>query len=127
MKSWCRGLRIRLILHPSSFILRKEKPRHEPRLLRRDWLRAAGNELPWLRVSGVVVFEIVRNAEAGAGGGVHLLRGGGRLLQLRGAGLLPGKVLPGFVLPRPYSLPGGFSRCLVEIFFLIGGGPPLPT
>src|SRR5258707_6982725 len=116
MKSSCRGLRIRLILHPSSFILRKEKPRHEPRLLRRDWLRAAGNELPWLRVSGVVVFEIVRNAEAGAGGGVHLLRGGDRILQLGDAVLHLCKLLLDLGLQIADLLPGDLPRWLLEHF-----------
>src|SRR5450755_156756 len=72
-----------------------------------------------LRVRAFFVLEIIGNAEAVAGGGIHLLGGVDRALQLRDLVLDLGELFLDPVLQVADLLFGDLQRCFVELTLLI--------
>src|SRR5262245_27729066 len=73
-----------------------------------------------LALAALFIFQVIGHAEAGAGGGVHLLGGVDRVLQLRNAVLHLGQLFFDLILQIRDLLLRDLKRGLVELLLLIG-------
>src|SRR5438132_14404676 len=104
-------------VRPRHAAIAKRRTKQKPR--RRAAVRNEGARCAPLRFATLVIFHVVVDAEARAGGGVHLLRGVDRVLELGDAVFDLGELLLDLILQIADLLLRHLKCSLVELSLLI--------